>query len=130
MVTLLLVSNNRDFFPSVSEYSDAYEILRANSGIEALALLADKTINLVITDEALGDMTGLEFAKRRISINPLVDCAVVSSLSAKDYHDASEGLGLLMQLPNQPEKQHIEQLLLQVDKIIKLTSPKNNLTNK
>ncbi len=121
MVTLLLVSNNRNFISSVSEYSEKTEILRANSGNEALDMIVNKTINLVIIDESLGDMTGLEFAKKLISINPMVDCAVVSSLSSKDYHEASEGLGLIMQLPVQPEKRHLEQLLLQANKIIQMT---------
>ena len=125
MVTLMLVSNNRDFISTVSEYSEKAEIYRANSGNEAFDMLADKRINLVITDESLGDMTGLEFAKKLISINPMVHCAVVSSLSSKDYHEASEGLGLIMPLPVQPEKRHIEQLLFQVNKIIQMTGSSN-----
>ena len=121
MVTLLLVGNNRNFISTVSEYLEKAKIFRANSGNEALDMIANKSINLVITDESLGDMTGLEFAKKLISINPMVDCAVVSSLSSEDYHEASEGLGLMMQLPVQPEKRHLEQLLLQVNKIIQMT---------
>jgi len=128
MVTLLLVSNNRNFISSVSEYSEKIEILRANSGNEALDMIANKSINLVIADESLGDMTGLEFAKKLISTYPMVDCAVVSSLSSKDYHEASEGLGLIMQLPVQPEKRHLEQLLLQVNKIIQMTGSSNQLS--
>ena len=120
MVTLLLASKNRNFISSVSEYSEKAKIFRANSGNEALDMIKNKTINLVISDESLGDMSGLEFAKKLISINPMVDCAVVSSLSSKDYHEASEGLGLIMQLPVQPEKQHLEQLLFRVNKIIQM----------
>ncbi len=122
MVTVLLASNNSDFYSTISEYSERTEIFRANSGNKALDMIANKAINLVIADESLGDMTGLEFAKKLISINPMVDCAVVSSLSSEDYHEASEGLGLVMQLPVQPEKRHVEQLLLQVNKIIQMTS--------
>lgn len=121
MVTLLLVSQNRNFISSVYEFSEKTEIFRTNSGNEALDMIANKSINLVIADESLGDMTGFEFAKKLISINPMVDCAVVSSLSSEDYHEASEGLGLMMQLPVQPEKRHLEQLLLQVNKIIQMT---------
>ena len=125
MVILLLVSNKRNFISTVSEYSEKAEIYRANSGKEALDMIADKTINLVITDESLGDMTGFEFAKKLISINPMVHCAVVSSLSSEDYHETSEGLGLMMQLPVQLEKRHIEQLLFQVNKIIQMTGSSN-----
>ena len=128
MVTLLIVSNNRDFISAVSDFSEKTEIYRANSGKEALFMIADKTINLVISDESLKDMSGLEFAEKLISINPMVHCAVVSSLSSKDYHKASEGFGLMTPLPVQPEKRHIEQLLFQVNEIIQLTGS-NNLAN-
>ncbi len=125
MVTLLLVSNNRDFISTISEYSEKTEIYRAYSGKESLEIIADKKINLVISDESLGDMSGLEFAEKLISINPMVHCAVVSSLSSEDYHEASEGLGLMMPLPVQPKKRHIKQLLFQINKIIQLTDSNN-----
>ena len=128
MVKLLVVSDKRNFISTVSKYSGKAEIYRANSGKEALEMIVDKTINLVITDESLGDMTGLEFAKKLISINPMVHCTVVSSLSTEDYHEASEGLGLMKQLPVQPEKRHIEQLLFQVDKIMQMTGSNNKLS--
>ena len=121
MMTVMLVSTRKDFIPFVSDSTDHAEILRANSGNAALTLIKDKTVNLIIADESLGDMAGLEFAKKLISINPMINCALVSSLSPEDFHEASEGLGLMMQLPVQPEKQHIEQLLKQVDTIIQLT---------
>ncbi len=121
MITILLISSNKDFIPSTSELSDKANILRALSGNEALNIIKDKTVNLVIADESLGDMAGLEFAKKLISINPMINCALVSSLSPKDFHEASEGLGLMMQLPAQPEKQHIEKLLTQVETIIQTT---------
>jgi len=125
MVTLLLVSNNKDFISALSGYSEKAEIYRVNSGKEALFMIADKAINLVISDESLEDMSGLEFAEKLISKNPMVHCAVVNSLSSKDYHEASEGLGLMTPLPVQPEKRHIEQLLLQVNKIIQMTGSHN-----
>ena len=128
MVTLLLVSQNRNFISSVYEFSEKTEIFRANSGNEALDMITNKTINLVIADESLGDMTGLEFAQKLISINPMVDCAVVSSLSPKDYHEASEGLGLIMQLPVQPEKRHLEQLLVKANEIIQMTGSSSQLS--
>ncbi len=49
--------------------------------------------------ENLGDMTGLEFIRAIVSKRPMVNCAAISSLASEDFHEASEGLGILMQLP-------------------------------
>jgi hypothetical protein len=47
---------------------------------------------------------------------------MVSSLSQKDFHEASEGLGLLMQLPVRPKKAHAEDLVKHLRSIQDLTS--------
>ena len=65
----------------------------------------------MVTDERLGDMTGLEFAGRLLSVNPIINCAPVSRLSPEDFHEVSEGLGLMAQLPVQPSKEDAEKLL-------------------
>jgi hypothetical protein len=64
-----------------------------------------------VTDEKLGDMTGIEFARRLLSVNPVINCASVSPLSPKDFHEASEGLGLLAQLPIRPGEEDAKDLL-------------------
>jgi hypothetical protein len=44
-------------------------------------------------------MTGLKFVEKLVLTNPMINCAAVSSLSSKDFHAASEGLGILMPMP-------------------------------
>ena len=72
-----------------------------------------------MTDEILVDMAGLEFIKIVVGTDPMVHCAAVSSLSPETFHDASEGLGILMQMPPRPEKSQMENLLQQVNRIFK-----------
>jgi hypothetical protein len=62
-------------------------------------------------------MTGLELIKSVITRQPMLNCAAVSSLSPGDFHEASEGLGILMPLPVEPGKNEAHQLLEHLNKI-------------
>ena len=95
----------------------------ATSGRQALEMLAETAVDLVLTDETLGDMSGLEFVSRQIAINPMTNCAAVSSLSPKAYHEASEGLGILMQLPPGPGPADGQRLMAHLNQILGLTTP-------
>ena len=92
----------------------------AESGRNAIAKIAEGRFDLVVTDEYLGDMTGLEFIEIVISKKPLINCAAVSSLLPADFHEASEGLGILMQLPVSPGQAEAEKLLQQLKNILNL----------
>ncbi len=74
------------------------------------------------TDENPGGMTGLELAEKVVRINPMINCAVVSSLTPAEFHEASEGLGLLAQLPVRPGVAQAEDILKRLREVICLTS--------
>ena len=92
----------------------------ADSGGDAIAKTTEENFDLIVTDENLGDMTGLECIEKVISKKPLVNCAAVSSLLSADFHEASEGLGILMQLPIRPNQGQAEKLLGQLKTILNL----------
>ena len=114
MIKLLLVSPDKNSLYKLAsafvEHADV-DLSWAESGKTALEIATDSAIDLVVTDESLGDMTGLEFAGRLLSVNPMINCASVSSLSPEEFHEISEGLGIMVQLPFQPGKEHAEELL-------------------
>ncbi len=114
MRTILLVCGDIDSFAdlasALARYGDV-DLFWAESGGEALDMISEAAVDLVVTDERLVDMTGLEFSGRLISVNPMINCAVVSSLSLEDFHEASEGLGVLAQLPIRPGAEEAEDLL-------------------
>jgi len=114
MHRLLLVTPNKDslsLLASTLAAQSGVDLSWAQSGGKALDMISDTAFDLVVTDEKLGDMTGLEFAARLISINPMLNCAATSSLSPEDFHEASEGLGLMDQLPLRPGKEEADNLL-------------------
>ena len=114
MENLLLVSS--DEF-SLSDLASALKkdgdvgVSWAKSGLEALKSVSNSAFDLVITDETLADMTGLELAGKLLSMNPMIQCASVTTLSQKEYHEKSEGLGLMDPLPDQPGEKDAERLL-------------------
>ena len=114
MLKLLLVSSNKDalsdFASALVQHSDV-DLSWAASGEIALGIVSEAAVDLIVTDETLGDMTGLEFAGRLLEVNPFVNCATMSCLSPEKFHEASEGLGLMTQLPARPGKAHAEDLL-------------------
>ncbi len=127
MIVALLVSRKEKFLSEIKNTFEAnnIETLQAYSGKEALSILSDKRLNVnvfdvVVADEELGDMSGLTFIKKVVGKNPMINSALVSSLSQKDYHDESEGLGILMQLPTPPSKESSVKLLDHLKSILKL----------
>ena len=124
MITILLISNEKETLSNIESYleqSNRAEIVRAKSGEEALNILSAKAIDLVVADENLQDMSGLEFIKKMVRISPMSNCAVVSSLSSNDFHEASEGLGVLMQLPERPDENHGEMLFHKLSNVLRLS---------
>ena len=126
MIHILLVSRDKASLSELQAGLQAYgeQTTWVESGRQALSLIAEKDVDLVVADESLTDMTGLEFIKMAVSKRPMVNCAVVSSLLPADFHEASEGLGILMQLPVGPGQEHARQLNQQLENI--LTTAKSN----
>lgn len=114
MIRLIIVSSNKGYF---SEFAAAFtedgdvQLSWAESGAEALELAAASSIDLVVTDELLDDMTALELAGKLVKRNPMTNCACVSSLSLEKFQEVSEGLGLMPPLPFKPGAKEGETLL-------------------
>jgi CheY-like chemotaxis protein len=99
------------------------ELIPVVTGAAGLAQLRGKPIDLVIVDDQLEDMSGIEFVRRLITVNPLANTAIVGALTEEDFHEATEGIGVLMQLPRQPTEQDAETLLALLAKISGLMQP-------
>jgi CheY-like chemotaxis protein len=125
MIKLLLVTSDNTVFSDFSREllnRNGVSVAWAGSGKEALSLVSTQRFDLVITDEKLSDMAGLVFAEKLVTLNPMVNCAAVSPLSEKAFHEASEGLGILAKLPPLPGKMEAQTLLEQLLRIKGMTS--------
>lgn len=101
-------------------------LVQAATGAAGLKQLQGMLMDLVIVDEQLDDMSGIEFVQRLVQVNPLVNTAIVGSLSKADFHEATEGLGVLMQLPPSPGDKDAEALLAVIEKISGLMQSETN----
>ena len=124
MLKLLLVSPDQDALSDLAStlvQSSDVDLSWAESGETALQRASINPFDLIITDEMLGDMTGLEFAARLLTVNPLINCAAVSRLSPEKFHEVSEGLGMMGHLPVRPGKELAAELLQRLKYIKSLT---------
>ena len=125
MSSLLLVAREQSRFsnivPVIEEKGGA--IHWAATGEEAMTAIGRKALDAIVVDENLEDTTGLALIKKIVAINPMINSALVSSLGEKAYHEASEGLGILMQLPPEPKESDGQRLMSKLSQILGVTSP-------
>jgi len=103
-------------FKTALEENNA-QVTCLDSGRQTLDAVSEKKFDLLVTDETLEDMSGLELIESVIMSQPMLNCAAVSSLSREDFHDASEGLGVLMTLPSTPGREEADALMKHLHKI-------------
>ena len=122
IIKILLVSQDKASMSAFKAGLEENQVQTAwaESGSNAIVKIAEGSFDLVVTDENLSDMTGLEFIEKVISRKPMVNCAAVTSLLPDDFHEASEGLGILMPLPVSPGQEQAEKLLSQLKTILNL----------
>jgi DNA-binding NarL/FixJ family response regulator len=88
------------------------------SGPEALEAVRTASPDLVIIDTGLIDAEPLDLVKKLLLVNAMVNTAVVSPLSEEEFHEASEGLGVLGRLPDAPGESDATDLLRKLKAVL------------
>ncbi len=124
MIQAVLVGKNQQTFDPVARILQQHPVVVSwiKNGKTALEHITDtrdkgRAADLLITDETLDDMIGRALVEQVIMASPMTNCAVVSSLSQKEFHETFEGLGVLMQLPVKPDTADGEALVACMKKI-------------
>jgi DNA-binding response OmpR family regulator len=94
-----------------------FDVIQVQSGEEALSLVRENRADVVIAADVLSDGLALPFAQKLMREHPLINCAMVSSLSPEDFHELTEGLGLFMQLPLHPGAEEAKKMIRFLDSI-------------
>ena len=81
------------------------------SGAAALSSAGEAAPDLVVVDGDLADMSAEAFLRRLMAVNAGINTAVASSLAHEDFHQTYEGLGVLMQLPPEPDRESSGELI-------------------
>ena len=125
MISIIIASSDdarwKEFSRTLSEAGDI-TVTHAGSGRAALDRVAESPADLVVCDERLPDMTCLEAAQHLLRVNPMVNCACVSGMDEDEFHEASEGLGLLGRLPLSPGAEDARRLLKRLKRVLGLAS--------
>ncbi len=114
MKHFLIVTSHANKFSELADAlgrQGAAEVTTTASLQEVMADLSAATPNLVIIDEEVDGTSGLKIARAILMKNAMVNQAVVSSLSPQEFHDTAEGLGIMAQLPPEPDAAQAKVLL-------------------
>ena len=69
--SLLIVDDEKEILRSLSlTFMQDYEVFTASSGIKALAILEQQDIALILADQRMPEMTGVELLTKAFQINP------------------------------------------------------------
>jgi DNA-binding NarL/FixJ family response regulator len=98
-------------FAEALSSNPAVNLQRVSSGAEALEAARATSPHLMIIDADLTDTAPLDLVQNLLMVNAMVNTAVVSPLSDEEFHEASEGLGILTRLPNHPGMSDANELL-------------------
>ena len=79
------------------------EIAKIHTGAETLDAVRGKKVMAIVVDASLEDITGVALVKEVLQINAMIHIAMASGQPEEDFHEETEGLGLLMQLPPTPD---------------------------
>ena len=78
------------------------EIAAAQTGAEALIVARETEPLAAVVDVTLTDMNSVAFVRRLIEVNAMIHVALVSNLPEEAFHNETEGLGIMLQLPPNP----------------------------
>ncbi len=92
----------------------------AGSFDDAMAGIGSAMPDLVIVDESLGGVSGKQVVENMIRKNPMVNTALVSSLSDEDFHEDTEGLGILMPIRKDGGEDQAKEVIERIEKLLSL----------
>jgi len=121
MLSILVVTSHRKPLRSLIETlsSDSeIHLEEVVSGTEALNSVRLSPPHLVVIDGELPDIKPLDLVRSLLQVNAMVATAVVSSLSEEQFHEESEGLGILAQLPVQPGEKDAAELMNKLKNVL------------
>jgi len=103
--------NNFTEFMDGLTREETVEIVTVVSSDEAIDSLSGTMPDLVIIDEIVNGISGMKIARDILMKNAMLNQVLVSSLSPEEFHEASEGLGIMAQLPPQPDASQAKTVL-------------------
>ena len=117
----LLISESADNFKNIDKVfssKEKAEIHYALTSADALDKVKNNFYTLVICDKSLPDYNGKDLIEDIIKINAMINTALVSTLSDDDFHEYTEGLGILKKIPENPSEKDAQELYDHLQKVL------------
>ena len=109
---VILTSRESNFAPFSRQLAESPECrVEWASTLESIDLSMGKAPDLLIIDASVGDLSALDAAQKVITVNAMVNMVAVSDLSEEDFHEASEGLGIMARISDPPDAQDAPRIL-------------------
>jgi DNA-binding response OmpR family regulator len=124
MLHILMVSARQETLHPLAEGLSSDPEVRleqVTSGAEALRAVRSGSPHLAVIDSELPDTGPLPLVQELLMVNAMVNTAVVSPLSDEEFHEASEGLGVLARLPLMPGEGDAAELLRKLRHVLGLS---------
>ena len=106
-LNIILISKEGDYFKEFYTALNAHHSLKIRcitSGVEALLAAGTNGVDVVVAAENVEEGSGLDLIKQVVMKNPFINTALVSPLPHEAFHEATEGLGIFMQIAPAPGK--------------------------
>jgi DNA-binding NarL/FixJ family response regulator len=107
----------RSFTEALASDPEAH-LEQVASGAGTLDAVRSSSPHLVVIDSYLPDTEPLGLVRKLLMVNAMVNTAIVSPLSDEEFHETSEGLGVLGRLPLEPGLGEAADLLHRLRKVI------------
>ena len=117
---VVLIGQNRPCLMKIISFLSNHQNINCydtDSLEAALEKVVAEKVDLVILEERFDSISGFQFAESLIEKNPMLYLAFISDLSGEDFHEATEGLGVIGSIPTSPLQEDIDGILSQIDRI-------------
>jgi DNA-binding response OmpR family regulator len=126
MRQILVLTNDPDKFCEMEKVLSAESKchIRWAGTVSAARLAASGArVDLMIVDDEVEGKSGFDIAREIIALNALINLALVSPLSDKEFHEAAEGLGIMTRLSPSPGQPEAEKLFADLNSLAPLKPP-------
>ncbi|WP_170311475.1 response regulator transcription factor [Vallitalea okinawensis] len=103
-------------------------IYNAKDGLEALKIMKDNPVDIVITDICMPDMTGLELIKRIREENKDTEFMIISGYSEFKYAEEAINMGVKSYLLKPTKEDELKEALLKINEALIEKKKYNRLT--
>lgn len=114
MIKILLVSKAPENLKSLEEAlgsDSSVVIVKAETAEDALRIAREEKPQLAVVDSAISGTDPQKLIMDFMAVNAMMNTALVSAMNEDEFHEKTEGLGIMMRLPENPGPDEAKELL-------------------